>query len=180
MPTRAGAIELRHLCYFVAAAEHGSFRKAGASLGLCQSAVSRRIRDLGDQIGISLFHRHTCGVSLTYAGERFLRKARQGLRTIHEGAHSIATIGRGEEGVVRIGIFSSLASGFLSDLLRVYDKRHNKVRVDFVDGDPFDYIAFIREFRLDMAFVTGTSAWSNCETTSLWSERRHKMRSESY
>lgn len=168
---RPPAIELRHLCYFVAAAEHGSFRKAGTSIGICQSAISRRIRDLEDQIGVSLFHRRTGGVSLTYAGERFLRKAKPALRAIHEGTKSIATIGRGEEGVVRIGIFSSLASGFLSDLLSAYDEKHWKVRVDLIDGMPHEHVAAIRQFRLDVAFITGTSAWSDCETAHLWSER---------
>lgn len=50
-------IELRHLRYFVAAAEQGSFRKAGKVLGVQKSAISRRIRDLEDRIGVTLFHR---------------------------------------------------------------------------------------------------------------------------
>ncbi|WP_216279313.1 LysR family transcriptional regulator [Rhodobacter sp. 24-YEA-8] len=49
------AIELRHLRFFVSAAEHGSFRKAGTALDLSQSAISRGIADLEDQIGASLF-----------------------------------------------------------------------------------------------------------------------------
>ncbi|MCO5081079.1 MAG: LysR family transcriptional regulator [Rhizobiaceae bacterium] len=171
MAKSASFIELRHLRYFVAAAEHGSFRKTGAALGISQSAISRSIRHLEDRLGVSLFHRHTSGVSLTYAGERFLRRTRQGLRAIDEGERSLAVIGRGEEGVLRIGIFSSLASGFLSDLLGTYEKTHNKVRLDFIDGSPADHIAAIRQLQLDVAFITGTSAWSDCETQHLWSER---------
>lgn len=164
-------IELRHLTYFVAAAENGSFRKAGMALGISASAISRRIRDLEDHVGASMFHRSTSGVSLTYAGERFLRRARQGLRTIHEGTQHIAVIGRGEEGVLRLGIFSSLASGFLSNLLRVYDEKHSKVRVDFIDGNPAELVAAVRQLRLDAAFITGTGIWGDCETMVLWSER---------
>ena len=48
------AIELRHLRYVVAAAEHGSFRRAAQALGLQQSAIGRRIRDLEDEIGAAL------------------------------------------------------------------------------------------------------------------------------
>lgn len=70
-----------------------------------------------------------------------------------------------------MGIFSSLASGFLSDLLLAYDKRHHRVRVDFIEGDPAEHIAAVRQLRLDVAFVTGTSAWLDCETAYLWSER---------
>jgi DNA-binding transcriptional LysR family regulator len=40
------SIELRHLRYFLAAAEHGSFRKAAVALGVQESSMSRRIRDL--------------------------------------------------------------------------------------------------------------------------------------
>lgn len=168
---KCDAIEIRHLCYFVAAAEHGSFRKAANVLGICQSAVSRRIRDLEDEVGVSLFHRCTNGVSLTYAGQIFFLRAKQGLRTIHEGRRYIGTVGRGEEGVVRIGIFSSLASGFLSDLLRSYGKDHRGVRTELVDGNPMEHIAGIQQLRLDVAFITGTSVWPECETAHLWSER---------
>jgi hypothetical protein len=43
---RSSSIELRHLRYFVAAADHGSFRKAGTAVDVKESAISRRIRDL--------------------------------------------------------------------------------------------------------------------------------------
>lgn len=92
------AIELCHLRYFLAAAEQGSFRKAGIGLGLSQSAVSRCIADLEDQIGASLFHRHSWGVSQTYAGRRFLRRAREAMRSIAEGAYDVALAGRSEQG----------------------------------------------------------------------------------
>ena len=165
------AIELRHLRYFVAAAEHGSFRKAGTALGRSQAAISRCIADLEDQIGASLFHRHTWGVSPTYAGQRFLRRARRAIRTIGEGACDVASAGRSENGCVRIGIYSSIASGFLAELLRTYGERHGKVRIELIDGNPDEHVAAIRQLRLDVAFITGTREWPNCERAALWSER---------
>ena len=48
-------IELRHLRYIIAAAESGSFRRAAQDLGVEQSAISRRIRDVEDEIGAQLF-----------------------------------------------------------------------------------------------------------------------------
>ncbi|MDO5641121.1 MAG: LysR family transcriptional regulator [Paracoccus sp. (in: a-proteobacteria)] len=145
------SIELRHFRYFVAAAEHGSFRKAGAALGLSQSAVSRCIADLEDQIGASLFHRHTWGVSQTYAGQRFLLRARHVIRSVGEGAHDVAAAGRSEEGRIRIGIYSSIASGFLSDLLANHGKRYAKVRIKMLDGNPVEHVAAIRQ--LDGVFI---------------------------
>ncbi len=165
------AIELRHLHYFISAAEHGSFRKAGVAVGIQESSISRGVRDLEDQLGAALFHRHSSGVRLTFAGKRFLRRARQIIRNLGEGAHDIASVGRSEIGYVRIGIFSSIASGFLAELLRTYHARFEKVRVELVDGTPAEHVAALRQVTLDVAFLTGTRDWRDCDTEQLWSER---------
>ncbi|WP_082733448.1 helix-turn-helix domain-containing protein [Sphingobium sp. CCH11-B1] len=47
--------ELRQLRYFGAATEHESLRKASSALGIQESAISQRVRDLEDQLGASLF-----------------------------------------------------------------------------------------------------------------------------
>jgi DNA-binding transcriptional LysR family regulator len=164
-------IEVRHLRYFLAAAEHGSFRKAASALGIQESAVSRRIRDLEDSLGASLFQRYNGGVLLTQAGQQFVRYARKALRQIGQGAKDVAAIGRSESGRIKIGIFSSLASGFLADLVKAYDESHAQVRMEFIDGDPADHVSAIRQLRLDVAFITGTNTWSDCETEQLWTER---------
>lgn len=171
MAKHLGSIEFRHLRYFIAAAEHGSFRKAGAAIGVQESAVSRRIRDLEDRLGASLFHRHNAGVCLTFAGRRFLRHSRQIIRNLGEGATDIGALGRAENGCVRIGIYSSIASGFLAELLHSYGIRHGDVRIELVDGNPDEHIAAIRQFRLDVAFLTGERDWPGCDRAHLWTER---------
>ena len=106
-------MNFRHLRYFIAASEHGSFRKASAALGVQESTISRRVRDMEDGLGSALFHRHSGGVCLTVAGQRLLSRARKVLRYVNEGAEIVDAVGRAKEGHLRIGIFSSLASGFL-------------------------------------------------------------------
>ena len=163
MVARSETIELRHLRYFVAAAEHGSFRKAGAAIGVQESAISRSIRDLEDRLGASLFLRHSGGVRLTFAGKRFLRRSRQIIRNLGEGAQDVAAVGRGENGCVRIGIYSSIASGFLADLLQAYSHRHGNIRIELIDGNPEEHVAALRQFRLDVAFLTGIRDWTGCD-----------------
>lgn len=164
-------IELRHLRYFLAAAEYGSFRKAGASLNIRESSISRRIRDLEDELGASLFHRHSGGVRLTEAGLRFRTRAREIVRQVGDGVRDVGAVGSVVLGHVRIGIFSSLASGFLTDLLRSFAEQHVGVQVDVVDGLSADHVAAVRQLQLDVAFVAGTRDWSSCEGVHLWSER---------
>lgn len=164
-------IELRHIRYFLAAAEYGSLRKASIALVIQESAISRRIRDLEDQLGASLFQRHSGGVFLTLAGQRFLVRARKALQQIDAGAKDVAAIGRVENGRIRIGIFSSLASGFLRDLFAAYDRQHEDVQIELIDGNPSEHVAAVRQLQIDVAFITGTTRWSDCETEHLWSER---------
>lgn len=164
-------IELRHLRYVVAAAEHGSFRRAATAVGVQESAISRRIRDLEDEIGATLFVRHHGGVRLTYAGERFIHRARRAIDQINNAAKDVSTIGRGEDGVVRIGLISSLASGFLAELIQAYDASHAGVRLDFIEGGLSDHLPAIQQHLLDVAFLTGIPTADGCDIAHLWNEQ---------
>jgi len=165
------AVEMRHLRYVVEAAERGSFRRAARALGIQQSAISRRIRDLEDELGVSLFIRDHTGVRLTDAGKRFVARARRAMTHLKIAADDAGCCGRGEVGVVRIGIFSSLAGGFLAELLRIYARRNPGVRVDVVEGGRAAHISGLQRLQLDIAFLTGRPSAEGCDSACLWSER---------
>ncbi len=164
-------IQVRHINYVIAAADHGSFRRAAAFLGVQESAVSRRIRDLEGRLGAALFTRSARGVQLTQAGRQFLQRGRKALSQIGMARTEVSAIGRGENGEIRIGIFSSLASGFLSDLFLAFGQRHKAVRLIFADGNPAEHVASVRQLQLDVAFLTGLTSWPDCQSQHLWSER---------
>lgn len=164
-------IEIAHLRYFIFAAEHGSFRKAALALGVQESSVSRRIRDMENVVGAALFLRHPGGINLTIAGQRFLNRARHALAHIRDGAAEVAALGRAEGGYIKVGLFSSLSSGFLSRLFKAYDSKYGAVHVDFVEGEASQHISGIRQFQIDIAFVIGLTQFSDCETEFLWSEQ---------
>lgn len=159
------------LHYVVAAAERRSFRQAAIELGVWESTISRGIRDLEDEIGVALFIRHPGGVRLTNAGSKFLSHARVAISRIEYALKDAGAAGRGEIGMVQIGIFSSLASGFLAELLESYQKQNPFVHLDFVEGSPARHIASIQHHRMDVAFLTGEPIAYGCETTRLWEER---------
>ena len=169
--TSRSAVRLNQLRYFVAAADYGSFRKAAAAIAIQESSISRRVRDLEDELGASLFVRYAGGVRLTVAGREFLRNARHALRQIDIGVTKVAAVGQAEQGHITVGIFSSLASGFLFDLLRDFGSRHPKVKVDILDGNPPEHVAAVRKLCLDVAFITGTTAWDDCEAEHMWCEK---------
>ncbi|HSA90611.1 MAG TPA: transcriptional regulator GcvA [Burkholderiales bacterium] len=67
---------------FESAARHLSFTKAGEELYLTQSAVSRQIKELEDQLGVVLFQRRHRALALTEAGHQFYAAAAQALSTM--------------------------------------------------------------------------------------------------
>ncbi|WP_175619447.1 LysR family transcriptional regulator [Bradyrhizobium sp. 2S1] len=157
--------------YVIAAAQYGSFRAAAIALGVRASAISRRIRDLEDAIGVALFIRHHGGVSLTYAGERFFNRTREALNQISYAARDAGAAGRGEQGALQIGIFAPLAPGFLMELLQAYALRNPDIRPDVIEGDGALHIAAIQQHRLDIAFLPGHPTVPNCDVAHLWNER---------
>lgn len=169
--SREPEIQLRQLQYVIAAAEHGSFRQAAIAIGVQASAISRRISDLEDEAGAALFIRYQRGVSLTEAGRNFVKRARRAVHEINLAVNEVGAAGRVEEGVLRIGIFTSLASGFISELLERYRKQHPGVRTKFVEGASADHVAAVRLHEIDVAFLTGHPRAVGCEVTRLWSER---------
>lgn len=166
-------IDLVQLRYFLAAARGGSFRRAAESLGIRQSSISRGVRRLEDHIGVSLFERSHAGVRLTDAGRRFLEEALPALDRLDQAQRMAGAAGRGDTGVVRVGILTSLAGGFLRELVHTYVTQNPDVRVDVRDGGRDDHVAAIGSRELDIAFLTGSGDVPNCETAELWRERVH-------
>ena len=75
-------VKLVSISQAILVAEHLSFSRAAQVLGVRQSAVSRRVRELEDKLGVSLFERDASGVRLTEAGRRFLDRSRSALAEI--------------------------------------------------------------------------------------------------
>lgn len=117
------------------------------------------------------FIRSPGGVKLTHAGKQFVQRGRKALLEIGMAKAEVSAIGRGDDGHLKIGIFSSLATGFLSELVQAFGERHVAIQLTFIDGNPAEHLAAIRHHQLDIAFITGTGPWPGCDSQQLWSER---------
>src|SRR5690349_21085407 len=82
MVSRSSIPSLDLLAGFEAAARHLSFTKAGEELFLTQSAVSRQIKELEEQLGVALFHRRHRALVLTDAGQQFYAATAQVITTM--------------------------------------------------------------------------------------------------
>jgi DNA-binding transcriptional LysR family regulator len=165
------ALDLRFLRYAVIAAEQGSFRKAATLLGLSQASVSRRIDILESRLGFKLFCRTPGGVSLTLVGERFLAEAIKGIDHLDRAIHMAASTSRGERGIVRVGILSSLNSGFLRDVLTTFRQKYRHVEVIVQEATARESLHYLVIGEIDVSFTTGIPNIPGYATELLWSER---------
>lgn len=164
-------LDLRYLRYALVAAELGSFRRAGEALGVHQSTVCRRVRILEDRLGATLFVRTRSGVRLTASGERFLKEAAIAADQFGRAAEAISSPSRGSRGELRVGLFTSLAAGYLGHLLERFRVHHPDVEVELEEARPQAIIVGVVNGRLDVAFVAGEPAVAGCTTLRLWTER---------
>ena len=95
-------MELRHLRYFVALAEHLSFTRAAARVHVTQSTLSHQIRQLEEEVGQPLFDRIGKKVVTTEAGELFLGFAVRALKEVDQGIAMLRPGSGGLTGRVRV------------------------------------------------------------------------------
>ena len=70
-----------------------------------------------------------------------------------------------------IGILSSVADGFLRELIRTYMLQHPDIAIEVLEGAWSEHIGLVRKRRLDVAFIMDRDDVEDCEVTPLWNER---------
>lgn len=116
------------LAGFEAAARHLSFTKAGAELFLTQSAVSRQIKELEDDLGLALFHRGHRALSLTEAGQQFYAVAAQVITTMRSATERLRAQA-GRKRPLSVTTTNSFASLWLIPRLAGFTRTHPGVDV---------------------------------------------------
>ena len=134
-------MELRHLRYFTAVAEGLHFTRAARRLRVAQPALSKQVRDLEAELGVALFRRERQRVTLTAAGESFLRDAREVLAAVERAAEGARRAACGQAGQLRIGYLATLAPPALSSALRALRRSRPEVQLSLSDLPPAQQIA---------------------------------------
>jgi DNA-binding transcriptional LysR family regulator len=164
-------MEIPHLRYVVAAAEHRSFRRAAAALNITQPTLSKRVRKLEQQLGVLLFERSTGGAHLTPIGEEFVQSARRILAEFGLMENRARAGKRGDAGRLEIGFYTSLSTGALRDSILSFVERHAQVEVNITEDARAALIALLDRGVIDIAVVLGEPAYTDYAHMSLWSER---------
>lgn len=153
------------LSAFEAAARVLSFSQAARELNLTQSAVSRQIKALEDQLGVLLFNREGQKVSLTSAGEAYVQEISEALRQI--ASASIAAQSNISGGTLDLAVLPTFGARWLAPRLSDFFLEHPGITVIFTSKlKPFDFGSEL----LDAAIHFGQPTWVDAESLFLMNE----------
>jgi DNA-binding transcriptional LysR family regulator len=145
-------MELRHLRYFTAVAEHLSFSEASRRIHVAQPAISQTVLDLEEELGVRLLLRDRRTVRLTSAGEIFRREALETLRRNQEAVRLTKRASLGEVGQLRIGFFGSATAAFLPGLVQEYHRRFAEVELTLLELTATQQLEAFDRGQLDVGF----------------------------
>ena len=146
---------LRQIQCFVALAEALHFGHAAEKMNMTQPALSRQIKSLEETLGLHLVERDSQSVSLTPAGEAFLRGSGEALTALQNAVVRARLFQGGFAGSIRIGYTDFAISAVLPEVLCAFKQAYPKIILEPFQGSTRDLLKDLRERRLDIAFVTG-------------------------
>jgi LysR family cyn operon transcriptional activator len=142
-------MELRQLKYFLKAKELLNFTEAANSLNISQSTLSQQIKQLEDELQISLFNRIGKRITLTEAGELFSSFALQSISKANEGFQLLKDLNNLNTGKIAIGVTYALRD-ILTQTVIEFNTKYPEIEFEIVFGTSKELIEKLNHFELDV------------------------------
>ena len=120
---------------FLSVAQHRSFRRAAAELGVTPSAISQAVRALEARVGAALFIRTTRSVGLTEAGERFLSRAKPAFEELVAASEVARDLGQRPAGLLRLSVPRAVVPILLEPLIASFCQAYPEVEVEIAASE---------------------------------------------
>jgi DNA-binding transcriptional LysR family regulator len=146
-------MEFHQLTYFLAAAQTQNFRKAAELCVVAQSALSRQIAALEDELEVPLFTRKKKRVTLTPAGQEFALYVRNAMDQLQEGRQLLAELQTGQRGTLLIGCIESLATAFLPALFASFHRQYPHVRLKVRLNHTDELITLVEQGEVELGLI---------------------------
>ena len=169
-------LELRQLRYFIEVAEREHISEAAEHLHVAQSAISRQIANLEEELGTPLFERVGRNVKLTPIGKIFLEHTITALKAIDFAAKQVEEYLDPAKGTIKIGFPTSLASYVLPTVISAFKKEYPDVSFHLRQGTYKFLIDAVKNRELNLAFLGPLPQKDEAiNTTILFSENIHAL-----
>ena len=163
-------MNLRALQYFIKLADLRHFSKAADACFVSQPTLSTQIKKLEEELGVQLVERSPKMIMLTPVGEEIAARARLVLRDIEQ----IRTVARRSsnpaEGVLRLGLFPTLAPYFLPHVVPGVRRRYPLLRLQLAEEKTEDLLRMLQQGQLDAALLALPVSHDGMEVETLFEE----------
>jgi len=147
-------MELRHLRYFVAVVEEGSFNRAATlRLHTAQPSLSRQIGDLEDELGVQLLKRSSQGLEPTAAGRVFLDHARLILAQVDAASEAAKRAGKENQASLAVGFLTGFEIDWLPKVLKILRGKLNETDLIVSSKSTPSLIKSLINGEVDLAFL---------------------------
>jgi LysR family transcriptional regulator, nitrogen assimilation regulatory protein len=147
-------MDLRQLRYFVQAAKTQNLTQASGKAWVSQSALSRQIKLLETELGVSLFERQARGLRLTEPGALLLRRAEALLHEADELKRAVAASHQEPAGRLRIGAPTSLRNLLMAPFVAQFHRQYAAVQLVLREGTSLQMRDALADGALDLAIVS--------------------------
>ncbi|MDC6127319.1 LysR family transcriptional regulator, partial [Burkholderia gladioli] len=145
------SITLRQIEYFVSVADTGQISQSANLCAVSQSSMTIALKKLEDAVGTALLQRHSRGVRLTQAGERFLRHVQHAAISVDRAVAAAQDVPEQVAGQVRIGVTETISAYLMPSLMSAVAERYGKLSVSIVESERETIEAMLADDRLDIA-----------------------------
>jgi LysR family nitrogen assimilation transcriptional regulator len=163
-------MDLRQFRYFIQAARRENFRKASDDLRIAQSALTRQIQHLEQELGFLLFDRVKRGVRLTAAGQRLLERSQHILGEVDRLKESLQIEAHVPSGPASLAAPPSIGRLLFNRLALTFLKSYPKVTLSLLEGFTSTALGQLRRGELSIAIVTDPPPDPLLEYTRLFTE----------
>ncbi|MBC2091507.1 LysR family transcriptional regulator [Listeria welshimeri] len=147
-------MELRQLKYFMEVARVEHMTKASENLHVAQSAVSRQITKLEEELGVPLFDRVGRNMQLTSVGQDFLNQAAIALNELQKAEALVTEYTDPTQGTVRVGLPNSLSTKVLPSVISTFREKYPQITYQFMEGTNEELTEMLVNGVLDITFLS--------------------------
>ena len=160
--------DIRHLRYFLAVAEAGSFSRAANRVGISQPSISQQMRDLEAGLRVTLFQRRGKRISLTPAGAIFEGHARTILRQLDACLEDLSREPKQLHSDLHVGIVPFLDVALMPKLLGIFTSTHPRITLRVQEFSSPDIETALEEGRVNVGLGFLTRHSPNLHYDPLW------------
>lgn len=155
-------LTLRQFEYFIALAETGQVSKTALRCNVSQSSVTVALRNMEQALGVPLFVRHSKGLRLTEAGERFSHHARNVTSAVERAIEDIQAAPSDISGQLRIGVTETILAYLVPSVLSLAQQRFPNLRIQVIENDRLSIERSLMDGSIELALLI-TSNLTQCD-----------------